>query len=105
MVLLRWDTTNGCKSDPNALIFSLTNGDNQQLKMKVNPRRHEYAIGCDSSCGPSFGGGGDICIANNAKTTMDSYSNLGHTYSHHQYEEDTFLTGSYKFQLDEIEVY
>jgi hypothetical protein len=41
---------------------------------------------------------------------MDSYSNLGKCYKHPQYaqgtsEAKTFLAGSYKFQLDEIEVY
>ncbi len=43
--------------------------------------------------------GVDINIANNANTRIDSSSNLGHTYSHPQYEEDTneagtFLSGS-----------
>jgi hypothetical protein len=41
---------------------------------------------------------------------MDSHSNLSHTYSHPQYaygtdEANSFLAGSHKFQLDEIEVY
>ena len=41
---------------------------------------------------------------------MYSYSELGHTYSHPEYEEGTneaktFLAGSRNFQLDEIEVY
>jgi hypothetical protein len=31
-----WDDSSGDKSDPNAFIFSLTNGDNQSLKMKIN---------------------------------------------------------------------
>ena len=41
---------------------------------------------------------------------MDSFSNLGWTYKHPQYaygtnEAKSFLAGSHKFQLDEIEVY
>jgi hypothetical protein len=41
---------------------------------------------------------------------MDSYSSLGGTYKHPKYEYGTneartFLAGSFKFQLDEIEVY
>jgi hypothetical protein len=41
---------------------------------------------------------------------MDSYYNLGRTYKHPQYEEgtnesETFMAGSFEFQLDEIEVY
>jgi hypothetical protein len=54
--------------------------------------------------------GYDVCVANNANTTMDSSSYLGQTYSHPQYaygtnEAQSFLAGSFEFQLDEIEVY
>ncbi len=98
------------KSDANAFIFSLTNNDNQPLKMKVDPNDHEYAIFCYSKFGPIFGGGHDIHIANNANPTMIRYSKLCFSYKHPQYEfetneADTFLAGSYEFQLDEIEVF
>jgi hypothetical protein len=105
-----WESsTNGkCKSGPNAFIFSLTNNDNKPLKMKIHPKKRQYAIYCHFECGPTFGI--DLCIADNANTTMVSFSNLGFTYSHPQYEygtneAQTFLAGSYQFQLDEIEVY
>ena len=97
------------RSDPNAFIFSLTNKDNQPVKMKIiDPNEHDHAICCVYKCGPSFGCG--IHIANNANTTMDCYSNLGYTYRHPQYaarskEAENFLAGSFNFQLDEIEVY
>jgi hypothetical protein len=96
------------KSDPNAFIFSLTNKDNQPLKMKVDPDRHKYAIGCHSRYGPTFGN--DVCIENKANTEMECCSLLGHSYKHPQYahgtnEAKTFLAGSYRFQLDEIEIY
>jgi hypothetical protein len=96
------------KSDPNAFIFSLTNKDNKPFKMKIDPNQHQFATGCNTELGPTFGG--DICIKNNSNTTMDSYSNFGRSYKHPQYafgtkEAKTFLAGSYKFQLDEIEVY
>jgi hypothetical protein len=105
-----WESsTNGkWKSDPNAFIFSLTNGDKWPSKMEINPEEHEGAIFCDSKFGPIFGD--DICIANNANTTMNSYSVLGYTYSHPQHAFGTngassFLAGSNEFRLDEIEVY
>jgi hypothetical protein len=105
-----WDGSSGYNPDPNAFLFSLTNKDNEPLKMKVYPNKHECAIYCHSEYGPSFGGGHDISIANNANTTIDSVSYLGYSYKHPQYDEGTneaksFLAGSYKFQLDEIEVY
>jgi hypothetical protein len=96
--------------DRNAFIFSLTNKDNQPVKMKIHSNSHEYAILCYSKFGPIFGGGPDIFIADNAKTTTGSYSHLGFAYPHPQYafetnEAMTFLAGSFEFQLDEIEVY
>jgi len=103
-----WESSNRLKSDANAFIFSLTNKDNQPLKMKIFPVYHVHAIYCHSSSGPTFGR--DLCIANNANTTMDSWSNLGFIYKHPQYDEGTneaksFLAGSYNFQLNEIEVF
>jgi hypothetical protein len=105
-----WESSNNLKykSDPNAFIFSLTNKDNTPLKIKIHPNRHEYAILCHSEFGPLFGW--DIYIADNANTTIDSYSDLGYSYKHPQYafrtnEAQTFLAGSRQFQLDEIEVY
>jgi hypothetical protein len=103
-----WDGSSGFKSDPNAFIFSLTNKDNQPLKMKVNQNRYHWAIYCHSGYGPSFGE--DICVSNNANEIMCNYSNLGYSYKHAQNEYGTieaqsFLAGSYEFQLGEIEVY
>jgi len=104
-----WYRSKKCKSDSNAFLFSLTNKDNQPVKMKIiDPNEHDHAICCVYKCGPSFGC--DICIADNANTTMDCYSNLGYIYRHPQYaarsnEAKTFLAGSFNFQLDEIEVY
>jgi hypothetical protein len=87
--------------------FSLTNKDNKPVKMKVDPNERS-AIYCDSESGPIFGN--DICMENNANTTMHSCSYLGSSYDHPQYargtnEAKTFLAGSHDFQLDEIEVY
>jgi len=108
---VHWEssTKSKWKSDANAFLFSLTNKDNKPLKMKIDPNEHDEAIYCDSSYGPTFGGGCDIDIADNANTT-NSCSFLGVSYKHPQYEEETsevesFLAGSQEFQLDEIEVY
>jgi hypothetical protein len=49
--------------------------------MKIKPSRHDFAIYCGSIVGPSFGGFFDIKIANNANTTMNSFSNLGSIYN------------------------
>jgi hypothetical protein len=105
---VNWDSSSKFKTDPKAFIFSLTNKDNIPLKIKIEPNRPHCAIYCNIEYGPTFGA--DIYVANNANTTMGSYSDLSHTYTHPQYaheknEAQTFLSGAYNFQLAEIEVY
>jgi len=64
------------------------------------------SIYCYSGCGPTFGSGFDIHLCNNANTTMDSGSYLGRSYQHPQPDQgDSYLAGSFQFQLSEIEVY
>ena len=105
-----WDSSSHqYKSDSDAFLFSLTNKDNQPCKMKINSSQHQQAIYCYSGYGPSFGND-DICIKSNSNTNTDSYSNLGGTYTHPKYaygtnEAQSFLAGSYRFQLSEIEVF
>jgi hypothetical protein len=107
-----WEsTTNGrYKSDPYAFIFSLTNKYNEPIKININPSYHEFAISCDSRCGPTFGLDGHICLLNNTHATMTNNSCMGWSYTHPQYEDETneaytFLAGSFDFELGEIEVY
>ena len=110
-----WDSTSFWKSDPNAFLFSLTNKDNKPCKMNIDQNKHQNAIYCHSYMGPSFGfsafgKGFDIHIVDRANIVKESYSNLGYTYKQPRYafgtnEAQSFLAGSYKFQLSEIEVY
>ncbi len=54
------------KSDANAFIFSLTNEDNFQFKMKIDPNQQQHAFVCDFwiyVCGPIFGEDHDFYIA------------------------------------------
>jgi hypothetical protein len=108
-----WDSSGGFKLDPNAFLFSLTNKDNKPCKMNViDPTR---AIFCDSDLGPIFGGddkigSDDLHIAENANTNEKSFANLGNNFKHPEYEcyseeAQSFLAGSEKFRLNEIEVY
>jgi len=99
---LRWDPFN---TDPNAFLFSLTNKDNQPRKMKQISNTNESII-CRSNYGPTFGAGHDLHICNNANTTPGSYSYLGNSYQHPQPSQGvSYLAGSPKFQVSEIEVY
>eukprot|EP00957_Ditylum_brightwellii_P211327 15366047-Ditylum_brightwellii.AAC.1 len=48
--------------------------------MKLIQRKNGYAVSHSSSYGPSFGGGYDICVCNNANSNSNSYTKVGHTY-------------------------
>ena len=103
-----WDNTSKSKSDPNSFIFSLINKENKPVKIKADPVLRQYAIRCNPELGPTFGE--DIYIGYHSYTTMNRYSNLGfyYKYTQNKYrtnEAQTFLAGSYEFQLNEIEVY
>jgi hypothetical protein len=104
-----WNQIGTCghyKADPNSFIFSLINKLNKPLKIESF---NNYSICCNSSYGPVFGAY-DLSIANNSNTNTTSSSNLGLSYTHPDYafesnEAKSFLAGSYKFQVSEIEVY
>jgi hypothetical protein len=101
---ISWESFGQYKSDPNAFLFSLTNRDNQPCKIRQIYKSN--SIYCGSYFGPIFGFGDDIHIGNNANTTMGSYSELGQSYKHPQPSQGkSYLAGSHRFLLIEIEVY
>ena len=104
-----WSGYNKYKFDTNAFLFSLVNSYNTSVKMNIiQPQNAIYA---SSYYGPTFGGGHDLYVA------LDSsyaYSNLGHSYQLPSFlanygvnsqQAQSFLAGSYNFQLVEVEVY
>jgi hypothetical protein len=102
-----WNHIGYYKADPNSFIFSLINKLNKPIKMKCS---QNHGIYCNSSYGPTFGGGHDLHIDDRSNTNTSSYSDLGYSYSHPDYayrsnEAKSFLAGSYNFQVTEIEVY
>jgi hypothetical protein len=118
-----WEARGGNCFDEKAFIFSLINNDNKPLKIKVS--KPSSAIHCRSHFGPVFGGsfinekgketlrgdlriGGKVCSVTGM--VEDSYSYLGENYKHPLYEFGTseanaFLAGSWRFKIDEIEIY
>jgi hypothetical protein len=94
----------------NAFLFSLTNRDNRPCKRKIDENKCRNAVYYSPRYGPTFGGGHDIYICNNANSRTSSSSNLGLTFLHPEYEYESseaqsFLAGSCNFQLSEIEIY
>ena len=105
---MAWESSNCCKTDPKAFIFSLTNKDNIPCKIKI--AHGSNAIMCLPNFGPIFGNGADIFIVNNANANKENSSNLGFSFRHDRYkylsrEARSFLAGCPFFLLSEIEVY
>jgi hypothetical protein len=93
-------------ADPNSFIFSLINKENRPLKMKWSQKE---GICCYKRYGPTFGAY-DFYIADKSNTNTNSYSNLGHSFTHPDYfygsnEARSFLAGSFSFKVNEIEVF
>jgi hypothetical protein len=93
----------------NSFIFSLNNLKKKPLKISWS---ENFSICCNLRYGPVFGGliYKDLEIADRSNTNEKSYSNLGISYIHPEYqygtdEAESFLAGSRNFQVSEIEVY
>jgi len=103
---ISWDTSGRYGSTSNAFIFSLRNKEGLRpfKSMVTNP---SGAIYRKSDYGPTFGGGHDIRIANNANGNTNSYTNFGSFYSVPSVVQDSndILAGSYSFTPDEVEVF
>ena len=103
-----WNDIPLYKSDSSAFIFILINKDSNPIKIKIN--QIHKAIDCDSSYGPTYGGGTDLYISDSSNENNKSFSNLSHSYKHSQYvygstEAKNFLAGTHNFSTDEIEVF
>ena len=66
-----------------------------------------YAIYRSSSYGPTFGGGHDIAISDNANSNTNSFTEFASSYSRPSGIKDrkTILAGTYTFTPDEVEVF
>ena len=95
----------------NSFIFSLVNRYNLPPFKSNVYRYNRHSIYTSSSYGPTFGGGHDIYIANNARFSTSSYSNFGYTYrppygySYGSSNTRSLLAGSYNFKPTEVEVF
>jgi hypothetical protein len=95
------------KSDrtPESFIFSVKGPSG------VSPRvfpivRKEHAICCRDTCGPTFGGGHDIHIADNCQENKSGCTNLGNYYRNDTGQNGTqVLAGENTFQVKEIVVF
>jgi hypothetical protein len=88
-----------------SFLFSLRNKENLAPFIANVIQEHD-AIYCKSNYGPSFGGGHDVHISNNANDNQQSYSYFN-SYQPPTGTADanSLLAGSNKFTPTEIEVF
>jgi hypothetical protein len=101
-------TASGYKQASGSFIFSLRNKENlPPFKAPLKNQNHPYAVYTNNGYGPTFGGGHDIYIYNNAASNTNSY-----TYFNQYYQAPsgvsnarTILAGTYNFSPNEVEVF
>jgi hypothetical protein len=101
------------KADPSlkSFLFTLMNPHNfPARRFALKAEKKDQAIYCNSWDGPRFGGGmmggADICVRDNCNAKTNSATSLGNGYTNDTgVDGETFFTGSYQFQVKEIEVF
>ena len=100
------------KRSNSSFLFSLRNKDGlAPFIANIKQGQEKYAIYCNSSFGPFFGGGNDLRICNNSHQVSKSYSNFGYTYQLPtgyvcgNKQANNLLVGQYYFLTTEIEVF
>ena len=89
-----------------AFLFSMVNPSGLgPIKLSLKTGNEQYGIYCNSSYGPSFGGGHDLHIYGDANTNTNSYSHLGSSYQCPPGQQNTFFTGGRNFTVTDYEVF
>ena len=102
---ISWHSKYDFFKDSNAFLFSLVNKFKRPFFCEV--LQPEYAICCNSSYGPSFGGGNDIHICDHSNTSTGSYIYQS-SYQKPDGINDPngyYLCDTENFQVSEIEVF
>ena len=98
-------------SSLNAFLFSLKNKDNLKPFKATVFQNSKHALGNALDWGPTFGGGHDLGISNNANSGTASSSNFGGTYqpppgyTYDATNTRALLAGTYYFTPSEVEVF
>jgi hypothetical protein len=106
---VEWESRNDWKADDSlrSFLFTLKNPHNipaRRFELKVDAK--QYAIGCHSTWGPCFGSGRDIAVKDNCNTDTQNYTSFDNAYRNNTGLDKTVVfTGSYYFQVKEIEVF
>jgi uncharacterized protein YjbI with pentapeptide repeats len=87
-----------------AFLFALSSPQSNFQIAKFDIVKKPYSICYHKDCGPIFGAGADLLIANGCNANMDSYSNLPHSYDGAN-ANFASLFGDYNFTIQDYEVF
>ena len=103
--------TDGETSAPGSFMFSLLNNDGlAPFKSPLKDDNDTRAIARDNRFGPTFGGGRDLYIHDNAGLNTDSFTHFGYTYDlppgyiRSKTNTLSLLAGNQSFSPSELEV-
>jgi hypothetical protein len=102
-----WTSRGGWVSDPSlkSFLFTIKNPHNlpaQIFKLK----QAAGAIYDHYASGPRFGGGTDLAVADQCRSSNTCWSNFGYTYENStKIKGNQVFTGAYNFRVQEIEVF
>jgi hypothetical protein len=98
------NNTRKCDDSLKSFLFTLKNPHNiPARKFALIAKKKQYAIECDSSCGPAFGG---MFVYDSCNANTDSFTSLGAAYTNDTRLDDKMVfTSSSNFQVREIEVF
>jgi hypothetical protein len=103
---LEWESEWKLKCDDSlkSFLFTLKNPHNiPARKFALMAEKKHLTICCESSLGPQFGG---MWVSDNCNTNTDSCTCLGNAYTNDTgLDRKTVFTGSFNFQVREIEVF
>ena len=102
-----WSGSGAYKRAQNPFLFSLVNPGLSPTKMPLKSGQEGFAMYCNSSYGPIFGGGNfyDLYVPS-VPNSNNGYILLNNTYQCPAGQNaNTLLTGSQTFSVSEMEVY
>jgi len=106
---LSWDSFANYVEDKSRLtfLFTLTNPHGiVPTKYILKDDRIKYAIYCQTNYGPTFGGGHDLYISDNANISVNNYTKLNHTFKDTTGKGNTTFTGQYNgWEVADLEVF
>jgi hypothetical protein len=101
-----WSSDGTYKSDATAFLFTLANPHNiSPTKYLINLGNVENAVEHTSICGPTFGSGNDIYVANASNSSNSYYTGFPNGYIDTTGKSNNTFTGAYYFTTSDIEVF